>query len=136
MSIKPTVQTASPAALHTVTTPTSSSLSTNQQSTTKIPQPIITPLPKLDPITFLSRLNVAMPLVLEIVQEITSLYSLWHSYEDLQSKPGNKTTLNAASPEERVISILGRMREANFLDLAHPSTARPASSTAKRKADP
>lgn len=35
-----------------------------------------------DPITFLASLNVQLPIVLEIVQEILSLYACWKAYED------------------------------------------------------
>lgn len=48
------------------------------------PKPPLSTAPRgtTDPITFLASLNVQLPLVLEIVQEILSLYALWKAYEE------------------------------------------------------
>lgn len=49
-----------------------------------------TPRGKTDPITFLASLNVQLPIVLEIAQEIISLYACWKTYEELAStEPGS-----------------------------------------------
>jgi len=46
-----------------------------------------------DPIDFLAGLNVSMPLVSTIVQEIISLYNVWDRYkEDLGPENNNKPT--------------------------------------------
>lgn len=48
------------------------------------PKPPISTAPRgtTDPITFLASLNVQLPLVLEIVQEVLSLYACWKAYEE------------------------------------------------------
>ncbi|KAJ2924248.1 hypothetical protein H1R20_g12839, partial [Candolleomyces eurysporus] len=53
---------------------------------------------KPDPITFLAQLNVSLPLVATIVQEIISLYTLWDRYKD------------EATPESTGISITSLSR--------------------------
>jgi cyclin C len=70
-------------------------------------------------VPFLASLNVQMPLVLEIVQEIVALYSLWQSLEE--PEPAGGTTRSGKSkdsgPDERVIGILKRMRAARQADI-------------------
>lgn len=69
---------------------------------------------KVDPITFLASLNVQLPIVLEVVQEVLSLYALWKSYEDTpgtgsgagssgggSSTSGGSSGLAAGAPGER-----------------------------------
>lgn len=51
---------------------------------------------KTDPITFLASLNVQLPIVLEIVQEIISLYTLWKHYEEIPSSTASGS--NGGSP--------------------------------------
>ena len=88
-----------------------------------------------DPLTFLSTINVSLPLVLEVIQEIISLYTLWASYENvpkdfLSSLSRNKLPIlgvknNVAPADERVLNILTKMRELRERDLAHPDSGRP-----------
>lgn len=52
------------------------------------------PPSKRDPVTFLAELNVPLKVVLEITQDIISLYSLWHAFEEGPSATGGA----AASP--------------------------------------
>jgi len=46
------------------------------------PTPIETPKKPQDPITFLAELNVSLPLVATVAQEIISLYTLWDRYKE------------------------------------------------------
>lgn len=58
------------------------------------PKPPLSTAPRgtTDPITFLASLNVQLPLVLEIVQEILSLYALWKAYEEPPSQQHSSTS--------------------------------------------
>lgn len=58
------------------------------------PKPSLSTAPRgtTDPITFLASLNVQLPLVLEIVQEVLSLYACWKAYEE----PPHSTTSTSA----------------------------------------
>ena len=47
---------------------------------------------KTDLITFLASLDVQLPIVLEVVQEMLSLYSLWTSYNEPAGASGGTTT--------------------------------------------
>lgn len=82
-------------------------------------QVIAKPIQKLDHITFLSRLNVPLALILEAIQDITSLYTLWHAYEEVPIGELGKN-FTSSNAEERVIKILSRMRDARTLAAAHP----------------
>lgn len=92
-----------------------------------------------DPVAFLASANVSLPLVLEVVQQIVSLYSLWRSYNSTGVGDG-RSPMNASSPlpgsspvaqptrkctpaEEMVASCLTRIREERASDLAHPASA-------------
>lgn len=99
---------------------------------------------KTDPITFLASLNVDHSLVLEIVQEILSLYELWNALEVVTAaKPKGvtgKTGSNAAAAaaasgggagvgvDEKVVDVLERMRKERLRDAkeAGAETARQA----------
>lgn len=75
-----------------------------------------------DPITFLSTLNVDYTLVLEIVQEVISLYELWNALESSAAgtavsvtgggKGGRAGTAKTTTvgADEKVVGILQRMR--------------------------
>lgn len=54
------------------------------------PQTAPGPVPKRDPVTFLSDLDIPLHVVLEIVQEMVSLYTLWHVYDE-----GPSASMNA-----------------------------------------
>lgn len=68
-----------------------------------------------DPITFLASLDIDHTIVLEIVQEIVSLYELWNTLESaaagtaVKSKVGTGKTTTVGA-DERVVGILARMR--------------------------
>ena len=74
---------------------------------------------KTDAISFLASLNVSMPLVLEIVQEVIALYELWNSLERAvaastagasgKAAPG-RPKITTSGADERVVAILTRMR--------------------------
>lgn len=105
---------------------------------------------KTDPITFLASLNVQMPIVLEIIQEIISLYALWRSFEegpaigataqaglnDGSKSAGGMTPVPTGTPssvgastaaagkaDERIVALLQKMRANRETDLAHPAHA-------------
>ncbi|KAK9897515.1 cyclin-like protein [Cystobasidium minutum MCA 4210] len=66
-------------------------------------QPLSTaPRGTTDPITFLASLNVQLPLVLEIVQEVLSLYACWKAYEEPPntSAPGTSTAQTGGSQQK------------------------------------
>lgn len=70
---------------------------------------------KTDAITFLSSLAVDQTLVLEIVQEVISLYELWNALEVdagaiAAAKGGGKGRANPGGADEKVVGILGRMK--------------------------
>lgn len=62
------------------------------------PKPPLSTAPRgtTDPITFLASLNVQLPLVLEIVQEVLSLYALWKAYEEPPHSSSSGTGQNGA----------------------------------------
>ena len=88
-----------------------------------------------EPLTFLSTVNVSLPLILEVIQEIISLYTLWASFENvpkdfISTLNRNKLPIlgvknNVAPADERVLNILTKMRELRERDLAHPDSGRP-----------
>ena len=51
-----------------------------------------------DPITFLFELNVSLPLIATIVQEIISMYALWERYKEDPASDSAKPTASASSP--------------------------------------
>lgn len=70
-----------------------------------------------DAITFLASLNVELPLILEIVQEIISLYELWNRLDSAAALPvitsgkgGSKARTTTTEADEKVVGILVRMR--------------------------
>ncbi|TFK35064.1 cyclin-like protein [Crucibulum laeve] len=66
----------------------------SESSSSKAVQP---PKPQ-DPITFLSELNVSLPLVATISQEIISMYALWDRYREDASPDVPKNTRDGGSP--------------------------------------
>lgn len=109
--------------------------------------------PSQDFVAFFAELNVSMPLVATIAQEIISLYTLWERYledSDLvdsarsafyahaQAQPGashsgvstpvesleDAQRLNSATPTF-LLQVLTRMRESRLSDMAHASSGRP-----------
>ncbi|KAF8954247.1 cyclin-like protein [Flammula alnicola] len=80
-----------------------------------------------DPITFLSELNVSLPMVATIAQEIISLYTLWDQYKEDVSPDTSKLTASVSAEGNYITpaflsSVLLRMREARLMDLV-PSTS-------------
>jgi cyclin C len=109
--------------------------------------------PSQDFVAFFAELNVSMPLVASIAQEIISLYTLWERYledSDLvdsarsafyghaQAQPGashsgvstpvesldDAQRPNSATPTF-LLQVLMRMRENRLSDMAHASSGRP-----------
>ncbi|KAG6910169.1 hypothetical protein DXG01_012618 [Tephrocybe rancida] len=108
-----------------------------------------------DPISFFAELNVSLPLIATVAQEIISLYTLWERYKesgtpDVKGSPMSGTASptkrsaagsNVGTPMEaeeaegwneeefvtaRFLSrLLMRMREARLGDMAHPPSGRP-----------
>lgn len=92
---------------------------TRRQSAPDPPSQKAIPGGKTDAISFLASLNVSMPLVLEIVQEVIGLYELWNSLERAVAASSASATGKAApgrpkittsGADERVVAILTRMR--------------------------
>lgn len=88
---------------------------------------------KVDPLTFLSRLNVSLPLVLQIVQQIIPLYTLWNAYETegrptIQGGTPGRSPMpgGGVSADEKVVKLLARIRMERMSDLAHPASGRPS----------
>ncbi|CAK5275924.1 unnamed protein product [Mycena citricolor] len=82
--------------------------------------------PAPDPVTFLAGLNVSLPLVASIAQEILGMYSLWERY--LEGGAASSVATTPASPGEddpvttmvtpmTITLVLAKMREARFVDL-------------------
>ncbi|KAF7300992.1 CYCLIN domain-containing protein [Mycena indigotica] len=75
-----------------------------------------------DPLTFLAGLNVSLPLVATIAQEIIAMYTLWERYRDKLSE--KKSEADATPPPvdgngmtaAMLTDILTRMREARMQD--------------------
>lgn len=102
---------------------------------------------KTDLVTFLASLDVSLPIVLEIVQEMISLYACWKAFDEppngngaagqtpatpatptnAMSGLGMQNRLNGNVPigpgDEKTIKLLARMRQAREVDLAHPANA-------------
>ncbi|KNZ76859.1 RNA polymerase II holoenzyme cyclin-like subunit [Termitomyces sp. J132] len=79
-----------------------------------------------DPISFFAGLNVSLPLVATVVQEIISLYTLWERV----STPIEMDEAEGYSEEEYVTPkfmsrLLLRMREARLGEMAHLACGRP-----------
>ncbi|KAJ7476973.1 cyclin-like protein [Mycena galericulata] len=86
--------------------------------------------PAQDPLAFLAELNVSLPLVATIAQEIIAMYTLWERYKE------DVSGADAATPDSRgdddvvtpalLTVVLMKMREARLQDIAHPAGGRPA----------
>lgn len=86
-----------------------------------------------DPITFLSQLNVSLPLIATIAQEIISLYTLWDRYKedatpdapklsrDVSQSPMASST--ATSPAKRLVSSSSRSGSASMRGGSHSASA-------------
>ncbi len=103
-----------------------------------------------DPVTFLAELNVSLPLIATISQEIIALYALWDRYKDdslpdasassrqspLSAASGSAsrsrssgTPLSEAADDHRITpaflsNLLMKMKENRMTDPAHPPTGR------------
>ncbi|KAH6873697.1 cyclin-like protein [Coprinopsis sp. MPI-PUGE-AT-0042] len=114
----------------------------SRQASTHTTKPTISKNP--DPITFLAQLNVSLPLIATISQEIIAMYTLWDMYKEenpadapsasglskkrqrsaldspTKGKQGATATANQANPSSPppfLSQILTGMREAYLLDL-------------------
>lgn len=91
---------------------------------------------KTDPVTFLASLDVDHSLVMEIVQQVISLYELWNELENegpavgIQGagRGGKATTVGA---DERVVGILKRMRTDRIKELGEGEKAKGGTSWKK-----
>jgi cyclin C len=85
---------------------------------------------KTDSVTFLASLNVELSLVLEIIQEMVSLYEVWNALEifaaaspsqhaaHAKSSGSGKAKTTTPGADELVVTILGRMKESREKDVA------------------
>ncbi|KAJ6607889.1 cyclin-like protein [Mycena sp. CBHHK59/15] len=86
-----------------------------------------------DPLAFLAALNVSLPLVATIAQEIIAMYALWDRYKEDASAaaPSPYPGGGGAAEGGGVVTpamltvVLTKMREARLQDMAHPSSGRP-----------
>jgi cyclin-C len=99
-----------------------------------------------DPINFLAGMNVSIPLVVSIVQDLIGLYALWSKVKDDQSaesahasSSGSRkkdkardlrdAAANAGAEEEittlSLTNLVLRMRERRDQDMSHPASGRP-----------
>ncbi|KAJ7618409.1 cyclin-like protein [Roridomyces roridus] len=90
--------------------------------------------PAQDPLAFLAELNVSLPLIATIAQEIIAMYTLWERYKEDGSADSGSTPDSRGGDDEagsivtvaQLTSVLLKMREARLQDIAHPSGGRPA----------
>ncbi|KEI36484.1 uncharacterized protein L969DRAFT_55005 [Mixia osmundae IAM 14324] len=75
-----------------------------------------------EPVTFLASLNVQMPILLEAIQEMTSLYALWRSLEEETSDKSADGAI-VQDPDVRASKAFLRARLAAQSAAAHPSDA-------------
>ncbi|KAJ6473192.1 cyclin-like protein [Mycena sanguinolenta] len=81
-----------------------------------------------DPLAFLAELNVSLPLVATIAQEIIAMYTLWGRYkEDVAAMtPDSRGEDEGAVVTPAYLTVvLTKMREAKFQDMSHPPSGRP-----------
>ncbi|KAL1663234.1 cyclin-like protein [Schizophyllum commune] len=86
-----------------------------------------------DPVAFLSSLNVSLPTVATIAQEILALYRLWNRYKEdvhadaasvYSSQNYDMNAADAITPTQ-LSQVLLRMRELRGADMSHPASGRP-----------
>ncbi|KAJ7041179.1 cyclin-like protein [Mycena alexandri] len=137
-----------PATHKTVATILASSAATAEQATSTIAEPprrssrqaAERKKPAQDPLEFLAELNVSLPLVATIAQEIIAMYTLWDRYKEdggasSSADPGSpaKGTPDSRADDETggvvtpalMTAVLLKMREARFQDMSHPPSGRP-----------
>lgn len=64
-----------------------------------------------------------MPLVVEVIQELISLYALWREFEAVGAADADvdaKAKSTILPGEKAVVATLTRMRQAKEVDIAHP----------------
>jgi cyclin C len=85
--------------------------------------------PAQDPLTFLAELNVSLPLIATIAQEIIAMYTLWDRYKEdasaADATPDSRGDDEAVVTPALLTAVLLKMREARFQDMSHPSSGRP-----------
>ncbi|KAF7294389.1 CYCLIN domain-containing protein [Mycena kentingensis (nom. inval.)] len=75
-----------------------------------------------DPVAFLASLNVSLPLIASIAQEIIGMYALWERYREGETPSAGNTPDSSRDDDETSVtpailtSILTRMREARMQD--------------------
>ena len=84
-----------------------------------------------DFVGFMAGLNVSLPTVAMIAQEILSLYTLWGRYSDTPPESGLGASGAGDCNGDDVVTpafltqLLLRMREGRLADLAHPASGQP-----------
>ncbi|KAJ7886189.1 cyclin-like protein [Mycena olivaceomarginata] len=85
--------------------------------------------PAQDPLAFLAELNVSLPLIATIAQEIIAMYTLWDRYKEdasaADATPDSRGDDEAVVTPALLTAVLLKMREARFQDMSHPSSGRP-----------
>ncbi|KAK7053766.1 CYCLIN domain-containing protein [Favolaschia claudopus] len=87
--------------------------------------------PAQDPLEFLAELNVSLPLIATIAQEIISMYTLWDRYKEDSGSVATPDSSRNGEDDGPVVTpalltvVLMKMREARLLEIAHPSSGRP-----------
>ncbi|KAJ7499689.1 cyclin-like protein [Mycena latifolia] len=89
--------------------------------------------PAQDPIAFLAALNVSLPLIATIAQEIIAMYALWDRYKEdaACADPGGTPDSRGDDDAGGVVTpafltaMLMKMRETRLQEVAHPASGRP-----------
>jgi cyclin C len=89
------------------------------------------PAQQQDFVGFMAGLNVSLPTIAMIAQEILSLYTLWGRYSDTPPESGLGASGAGECSGDDVVTpafltqLLLRMRESRLADLAHPASGQP-----------
>ena len=89
------------------------------------------PAQQQDFVGFMAGLNVSLPTIAMIAQEILSLYTLWGRYSDTPPESGLGASGAGECNGDDVVTpafltqLLLRMRETRLADLAHPASGQP-----------
>ena len=89
------------------------------------------PAQQQDFVGFMAGLNVSLPTIAMIAQEILSLYTLWGRYSDTPPESGLGASGAGDCNGDDVVTpafltqLLLRMRESRLADLAHPASGQP-----------
>ncbi|KAJ7123180.1 cyclin-like protein [Mycena epipterygia] len=91
--------------------------------------------PAQDPLAFLAELNVSLPLIATLTQEIIAMYALWDRYKEdaaaAGADPGATPDSRGGGEDEGIVTpalltvVLTKMREVRMQEMAHPASGRP-----------